>query len=90
MEPDPHSKAVIDYLVDQEQRKRSWRGWVIFLGILGTSLALLYLFNHGFVSGWIGNVFAIAGIIGVFLFLAFLSTKAFGHSDFSSRWWWLR
>jgi hypothetical protein len=33
---------------------------------------------------------AIVGIVGVFLFLAFLSTKAYGFAASSFRWWWMR
>jgi hypothetical protein len=90
MEPDPHNKATTEYFAEAAERKRSRRGWVIWLFVLGISLLFLYLFNHGLVSGAFGIALAIAGIIGVFLFLAFLSTKPFGHSDFSWRWWWFR
>ncbi len=90
MEIDPHNKAVLDYMVDKQEHRRARRSWVVWLVILASSLGALYLFNHGYVSGWLGNTFAIAGVVGVFLFLAFLSTKPFGHSDSSFRWWWFR
>jgi hypothetical protein len=87
---DPHNKAVIDALVDAEQRQRTRRGWIIWLVVLALSLTSLYLFNHDLVSGWIGTALAIGGVVGILLFLVFLSTKPFGHSDSSYRWWWLR
>ena len=90
MEIDPRDKAFVDHVVERDERRRSTRSWVIWLCILAVSYGLLYLFNHDYVSGWFGNVLAIAGIVGVFLFLAFLSTKPFGHGDSSIRWWWFR
>ena len=90
MEPDPYNKGVIDYLVTKQEQKRSRRAWIVFVLILGVSLTLLYLFNHGVVSGVLGNILALVGIAGVVLFLGFLSTKPFGHSDTSFRWWWFR
>lgn len=87
---DPHQKAMVDALVEQEARKRSGRRWVLWLAVLGLSLMSLYAFNHGWISGWVGNAAAIAGILGVFLFLAFLSTLSFGGGSSSFRWWWLR
>jgi hypothetical protein len=85
---DPRDKALIDFVVDEDQRKSSRRGWKIWLPELVLSLICLYAFNHDFVSGWFGTVLGVGGAIGVFLFLAFPSTKPFGHSDFSFRWWW--
>ena len=83
---------MIDYLVNEQDRRRSRRTWVIVMMVLAVSLGALYLFNHGYVSGWLGITIAIAGIAGVFAFLIFLSTKPYGHSDFSfswrSLWWW--
>ena len=90
MEIDPHDKAMIDNLVEAEGRAKSRSGWTTALIVLGISLVLLYLFNSGLVSGWVGITLAIAGVFGVFVFLVFLSTKPYGHSDTSSRWWWLR
>jgi hypothetical protein len=90
MSLDPHNKAVIDHLLAAQERKRSQRGWIVWLTVLAVSLGCLYLFNHGLVSGRVGTALAIAGIIGVLLFLVFLSTKPFGRSDSSIRWWWLR
>ena len=90
MQPDPHNKAVLDYLADHQERRRSRRSWIIWLVIAASSLGALYVFNHGYVSGWLGNTLAIAGIIGVLLFFAFLSTKPYGRSDSSFRWWWFR
>ena len=87
---DPHQKAYVDMLADGEQRKRSRRSWVVWVGILAVSLASLYAFNHGFITGAIGNAVAIGGIVGVFLFLAFLSAKAYGRAAASFRWWWMR
>jgi len=85
---DPKNKAMVDGLVDAEERKRSRRRWLTWLTVLGLSLAVLYAFNHGLISGMVGNVLAVAGIVGVFLFLVFLSTKPFGRGDTSIRWWW--
>ena len=79
MQPDPHNKEIMEYLADTEGRKKSRRGWVIWLIVCAVSYLFLYLFNHGLVSGLLGTVLAIAGVIGVLLFIAFLSTKAFGH-----------
>jgi hypothetical protein len=87
---DPRQKDMIDALVDAQERKRAGRQWVTWLTVLAVSLAGLYAFNHGFVSGWLGNTLAIVGIVGIFLFLAFLSTLPFGRGDSSFKWWWLR
>jgi hypothetical protein len=87
---DPRQKAMVDALIDAQERKRSSRRWGIWLAVLGASLASLYAFNHGFITGWFGNIVAITGIIGVFLFLAFLSTLPFGRGESSFKWWWLR
>ena len=86
----PSAKAATDALFEAEQRKRSRRSWIVWLSVLVASLVALYLFNHDFISGWLGQGFAIAGIVGVFLFLAYLSTKWYGHSTSSFRWWWWR
>jgi hypothetical protein len=85
---DPRDKAFIDFVVDEEQRKSSRHGWRFWLVELGLSLICLYVFNHDFVTGWFGMVLAGGGALGVFLFLAFLSTKPYGHSDISYLWWW--
>src|SRR5256885_17187431 len=90
LQVDPHDKAMIDVLIDAGARKRSRRAWRIWLLVLGLSLTSLYLFNHGFVSGWFGMTLAVGGVLGVLLFLAFLSTTPFGHGDSSLRWWWMR
>ena len=87
---DPKQKAMVDALVDAQERKRSGRRWVTWLAVFGVSMAILYAFNHEFITGWFGNILAIAGIVGVFLFLAFLSTLPFGSGASSFRWWWLR
>lgn len=87
---DPHQKAYVDMLADSQERKRSRRSWVVWVVILAIGLACLYAFNHGFVTGAAGNAVAIVGIVGVFLFLAFLSTKAYGVAAASFRWWWMR
>jgi hypothetical protein len=87
---DPRQKAMIDALVEQQERKRSGRRWILWLSVLSSSLASLYAFNHGLITGWFGNIVAIAGVAGVFLFLAFLSTLPFGRGDSSFSWWWLR
>jgi len=90
VEIDPHDKSTIDYMVDNQERKRSRRVWIAWLIILSVSLGCMYLFNHDLVSGWFGVTIGIAGAVGAFLFLVFLSTKPYGHSDSSFRWWWLR
>ena len=90
MEVDPHDKSILDYQVDKLEAKRTWRGWILWLTILVVSLCALFLFNNEFVTGWLGLTFAIGGVLGVFLFLAFLSTKPFGHGDSTARWWWMR
>jgi hypothetical protein len=87
MQIDPRDKAFIDFVVDEEQRKSSRRGWKIWLVVLGLSLTCLVLYNQNFVTGWFGMALAGGGALGVLLFLAFLSTKPFGHSDYSF-WWW--
>jgi phosphate/sulfate permease len=87
---EPHHKAYVDMLADAEQRKRSRHSWIVWLSLLGISLACLYAFNHGFITGAVGTAVAIVGIVGVFLFLAFLSTKAYGFAASSFRWWWMR
>ena len=86
----PSSKAAMDVAFEVEQRKRSTRSWIVWLSVLAASLVALYLFNHDLISGWPGQGLAIAGIIGVFLFLAYLSTKWYGQSPSSFRWWWWR
>jgi hypothetical protein len=85
----PHHKAMMDVLLDGQRRKRSRRAWLVWLTILVLSLLALYLFNHDIVSGAIGSALAIAGVVGIFGFLIFLSTKPFGRSDSSFRWWWM-
>jgi hypothetical protein len=90
VEIDPHAKSTIDYIIDQQERRASRRAWIVWLIILGVSLCCMYLFIHDVVSGWLGITIGIAGAVGAFLFLMFLSTKPYGHSDFSFRWWWLR
>jgi hypothetical protein len=85
---DPRDRAFIDSLVDEEQRKSSRRGWRFWIIELALSVACLVAFKFGLLTGWFGLVLAGGGALGVLLFLAFLSTKPFGHSDFSFRWWW--
>jgi len=84
---DPRQKDMVDRLYEVERRKRSRKAWVIWLSVLAISLAILYGFNHGLISGWFGNWLAFAAIVGVILFLAFLSTKPFGRGDASFPWW---
>jgi cell division protein FtsW (lipid II flippase) len=86
----PSAKAAMDVVFEVEQRKRSRRSWIIWLAVLLASLIALYLFNHDLIAGWPGQALAIAGIIGVILFLAYLSTRWYGRSTSSFRWWWLR
>ena len=90
MEADPHDKAILDYFADIRERRRSRRAWVAWIAVLAASLFCLFLFNHGFVDGWFGALLGLGGVLGVFLFLAFLSTKAYGRGESSFRWWWMR
>lgn len=90
VEVPPHAKAALDVLFEAEQRKRTRRRWLVWISALFLSLSVLVLFNHGVISGPLGSAFAVGGIVGVFLFLAFLSTKVFGRSNSSVRWWWIR
>lgn len=87
MEIDPHDKAMIDNVVDVQERSKSRRDWVIALVTLGVSLLFLHMVNSDSVSGWLADAFAVLGVLGILVFLAFLSTKPFGRSDYSWRWW---
>ena len=87
---DPHQKTYVDMLADAEAQERSRRSWIIWLAIFCVSMACIYAFNHDYITGRLGSVLALASVIGVGLFVIFLSTKAFGRSSSSFRWWWMR
>ena len=88
MNIDPKDKQVIDIVVDDESNRKSVRSWIVWIIVLVISLCALYLVNHDYVTGILGKTLAVSGILGVFLFIAFLSTKPFGRSNSSIFWRW--
>jgi hypothetical protein len=85
---DPKNKAMIDAYIDVVERDRSKRAWQFWLFVAAASVAGLYLVRFEWLHQYVRLALAIVGVIGLLLFLAFLSTKPFGRAYYAGPSWW--
>ncbi len=90
MEPSPKDRAMIDAVVEVNQRARDRRGWwrAGITALLSVG-ALLLVPMEGLLPQSLRLALAVAGILGLLGVFFFLSTKPVGRSDTSGfPWFW--
>jgi uncharacterized membrane protein YkvI len=88
MEIDPESKSAIDALVAFEQRRSDRRAWSFWLAVAVLSVIAALASRIQSLPELLQAGFLIVGVVGLLLFLAFLSTKPFGRDFYNGPEWW--
>jgi hypothetical protein len=86
-EPSPKDRAMIDAVIEVNERERKRQGWRRALTIAGISLVALVAVRLEALPSVVRAGLAVGGLIGMLGFLVFLSTKPFGRSNFSGSFW---
>jgi hypothetical protein len=89
MRIDPRDAAHLDAMIDSTRRKKSRRTWPVWLIVAVTSLGLILLAQFDSIHLYLRATMAVTGLVGLLLFLVFLSTKPYGRGNSSGFWgWW--
>jgi hypothetical protein len=89
MQIDPRDAARLDALTDLTRRVKSRRVWRVWLIVAVVSLGLILLAQFDPIHLYLRAAMAVIGLAGLLLFLVFLSTKPYGHSNSHGFWgWW--
>jgi hypothetical protein len=80
----PKDQAGIDAIIDVAERERSLRWWRIWLLVAALSLGAVSVSAFDVLPDIVRIGLFVAGALGIFLFVFFLSTKEpYGQSDFA-------
>ena len=87
MEPNAKDRAMIDAVIEVNERARNQRGWWRCGITAALSIGALLLVPVDALPQSLRLALAAVGGLGLLAVLFFLSTKSIGRSDTS--WWWL-
>jgi len=86
-EPNPSDRAMLDAVLEVNERERNRQGWRRALTVAAISLVALLTVRLEAFPPVVRLGFAVLEAIGMVAFLVFLSTKPFGRSDYSGVFW---